>query len=70
MGKPMTAQGFKAAIAWMVMNDDTYWLDDEYGSISVTACLVADIYGKTDEEVTQALRAYVKKHGRGSQCNL
>lgn len=48
--------GYKAALQWLIDNDDTERLDDEFGCISVTASLVADIYGKTDEKVTEDLR--------------
>jgi len=50
------ARPYKEALDWLVRNDYTEWLDAEYGFISVTACLVADIYGRTDEEVTADLR--------------
>lgn len=48
---------YKDAIQWMLDNDDILWLTEhdfeESGEplISVTACLVADIYGRTNEEV-------------------
>lgn len=45
-----TAIPYKDALAWVIDNDDTEWLD-ENDPISVTACLVADIYGRTEEEV-------------------
>jgi hypothetical protein len=48
--------GYKAALQWLLDNDDTEWLDDEFGSISVTACLVADIYNKDQDKVIADLR--------------
>lgn len=44
------------AIHWIIANDDCDWLDDEYGSISVTAALVADLFGVDDERVKRNLR--------------
>lgn len=50
------AIGYRQALVWLVLNDDTEWLEDENGSLSVTAALVADIYGKSDSQVTDDLR--------------
>lgn len=47
--------GYKAALQWLLDNDDCHWLDDDAG-LSVTASLVADIYGKTDAKVRLDLR--------------
>jgi hypothetical protein len=45
------AIAYKAALAWIVDNDDTGWLDDDEPIISTTAMLVADIYDKAPEIV-------------------
>jgi hypothetical protein len=53
---------YAAAIQWMADNDDTYWLDTREGAepiASVTACMVADIYGRDTSEVTSDLRRVV-----------
>lgn len=45
---------YKDAIFWVVANDDTEWLDDLIGGeyiMSVTACLVQDLFNKTREHV-------------------
>ena len=55
---------YRQAIRWIVLNDDTAWLEDGNGSISVTAALVADLFRKTDYEVTADLRAAVVKERR------
>jgi hypothetical protein len=47
---------YRDAIRWMADNDDILWLDDRNGCPSVTACLVADLFGVTDERVTADLR--------------
>jgi hypothetical protein len=49
------------AIKWIVENDDTEWVEDESGSTSVSAALVADIYGKTDDVVKQDIRRAANK---------
>lgn len=58
-----TAIAYREAIRWLVNNDDTEWTADENGCASVTASLVADIYGRTTEEVTADLRAALAKAG-------
>jgi len=48
---------YMAAVQWLVDNDDTSFIHDgEHPPLSVSASLVADIYGKTDSEVLAALR--------------
>lgn len=49
-------RGYKFALQWLLDNDDCNWLDDEYGSFSVTLALVADLFGKSTEAVTADLR--------------
>lgn len=49
-----TAIGYDQALEWLILNDDIEWLDRPIaGEItpSVTACLVADIYGRDNDEV-------------------
>ena len=43
------------AIQWIISNDCTEWMHDENGCISVTAALVADLFGKNDEQVKSDL---------------
>ena len=47
---------YRDALHWIVENDDTVWLDDPDGCISVSAALVADLFGKDDHTVTVDLR--------------
>lgn len=53
---------YKTAIQWIAQNDDTEWIDGDpdsgSGAPSVTACLVADLFGKT----TEAVRVDIKKN--------
>ena len=39
------------AIRWIADNDDTNWLNDDNGTESVTAALVADLWGKSHARV-------------------
>lgn len=55
---------YRAAIRWIIDNDDTEFLDDEENTdhtLSVTASLVADLFGKTDTQVWDDL---VKAKGK------
>lgn len=53
---------YKQAIAWMVENDDTEWvLGDPQ---SVTAALVADLFGKDDDTVRRDLFKALQLAGR------
>lgn len=61
MAKRRSPIGYLGAIEWLAINEDLTWLDDEIGTISVTAALVADIYGRTEEEVESDLRKMVAK---------
>lgn len=56
--------GYKAALEWLIYNDDCHWLDDENGSISVSAAMVVDIYRKSDEKVTTDLRRLWQKRDK------
>lgn len=50
---------YKDAIEWMAENDDTSWINTSGDTIpSVTACLVADLFGKPIEKVVKDLEKY------------
>lgn len=53
----MKRLGYRASLDWLLDNDDTEWLDDEFGSFSVTLALLADIFGVTIERAVCDLRA-------------
>lgn len=57
---------YGTAIAWIVENDDTEWLDAEGDDLipSVTACLVANHFARTDEEVVADLRRALARRRR------
>jgi hypothetical protein len=47
---------YQDAIFWLASNEDMTWLDDPYGSPSVTTCLVIDLFGKEEEQVIADVR--------------
>jgi hypothetical protein len=51
---------YKHAIYWIAANDDTCWVDNKE-PISVTATLVADLFGKTDQQVIQDLTRELRR---------
>lgn len=60
-GKPRRTGSYATAVQWIADEDDNEWLDDPNGSPSVTASLVADLFGRTTDEVTKDLRKLLKK---------
>lgn len=60
-----TAIPYASAIKWLVNNDDTEFLNDLNPALSVAASLVADIYGRTDEEILEDL---IKESGH--ECRI
>lgn len=57
------------AIVWMAEYDDTEWAEHDkgspLGSLSVTGAMVADLFGKSDEQVRIDVRKELKRrHGR------
>ena len=55
---------YRRALTWIVENDDTEWLEpDDDGQVipSVTASLVADLFGHSDEKVARDLQREMKK---------
>lgn len=57
----MKRPGYREAIAWIANNDDTEWLLDEFGSISVTAALVADLFDVSEEKLRNDLNREIMK---------
>ena len=47
---------YRRALCWLVCNDDCEWLADPEPAISVTAAMVSDMFGKSDEVVIRDLR--------------
>lgn len=62
----MKRASYRAAIFWMVANDDTEWLDEgPNASPSVTATLTADLFAVSTERVTKDLRRERVKQAGG-----
>lgn len=53
---------YREAIAWLLHNDDTEWIHDREPIPSVTASLVADIYGRDTGQVVADLRRATARH--------
>lgn len=47
---------YAEALNWVHLYDDTEWLDFERHLPSVTVSLIADLFGRTTEEVATDLR--------------
>lgn len=52
----MKRPSYREAIQWLIDNDDNEWLDDEGPIVSVTAALVADLFGIDIDRVITDLR--------------
>lgn len=55
---------YRRALTWIVENDDTEWIEpDDNGQVipSVTASLVADLFGHSDEKVVRDLQREMRK---------
>lgn len=61
MSRPI---GYRAAIRWLALNDDCQWCIDDEEAGSVSAALVADIYGVDDEKVRRDLKKVLAEEGR------
>lgn len=59
---------YKEAIEWMAYNDDTDFMDDEDSSMSVTASMVADLWGKTHDQLRKDLRKELDSMERNKSC--
>lgn len=57
----MKRPGYREAVEWIALNDDCYWLADEEPIISVTACMVRDLWGVETEKLFYDLRKVLKR---------
>lgn len=60
----MKKLGYRAALEWIALNDDTEFMKDAEPIPSVTVCFAADIYGKDVDHVTRDLARLLKRLGR------
>ena len=65
----MKRASYRAAIQWIVDNDDTEWAEYDkstaMGTPSVTACLIADLFGVDDERIRRDVLRGLSKHFSG-----
>ncbi len=47
---------YQDAIEWIAYNDDTQWIEGNDPSLSVTAALVGDLWGKDDAQLISDIR--------------
>lgn len=52
----MRRPGYREAVEWIALNDDTTWLDADIPIISVTAAMVRDLYGVEDDRLFRDIR--------------
>lgn len=60
----MKRPGYREAIDWLAGNDDCHWLGDfdNHGPmLSVTAAMVRDLWGVTDDKLLTDLRRALKR---------
>lgn len=57
----MRAKGYRFALEWIVLNDDTEFLRDAEPIANVTTCLVADLFGAHQEQVIIDLISTAKR---------
>lgn len=53
---------YRIAIGWIAFNDDCNIGDEDHGYL-ISICLVADLFGKSQETVARAVLARRKKEG-------
>ena len=58
----MARPGYRAAVEWIALNDDED-LSEDHGWL-ITVCLVADLFGKTPDDVGAAVKRYRAKEAR------
>ena len=61
--RPALRPSYRRALQWIVDNDDTEWVDGDQNDdmpLSVTASLVADLFGHSDEKVEKDLLKTLK----------
>ena len=66
---------YRDAIQWIVIQDDTHWVDEPLADaavpvLSVAAALVADLFGKTDAEVVKDIKKALRRESYARARNL
>jgi hypothetical protein len=52
---------YREAVYWIAHNDDTEWIRDEEGIVSVTAVLVCDLFDVAEDKLRADLRRALAK---------
>ncbi len=67
----MKRASYREAVEWIARNDDTEWLNEVPQHASVTACLVADLFGVDEGRVFKDLRrALIKQRAERAAIRL
>jgi hypothetical protein len=67
----MKRASYREAVEWIARNDDTEWLNEIPQYASVTACLVADLFGVDEDRVFKDLRrALIKQRAERAAIRL
>ena len=61
----MRRASYRDGIYWIAANDDTEWVDGDYGTPSVTACLLADLFSVDTERVRVDVRRKLAQLKKG-----
>jgi hypothetical protein len=56
---------YQDAIEWIAYNDDSSWVMDEEPSMSVTAALIGDLWGKDKSQLIADIRRVLARAERG-----
>jgi hypothetical protein len=65
----MKRASYRDGVFWLAVNDDTDWVDAEVNTPSVTACLLADLFGVDTERVRVDVRRELKKQNMAQHCD-
>jgi hypothetical protein len=57
----MKRPSYREAIYWLAHNDDTEWVYDAEPIASVTACIVADLFGVPTDKVYNDVKRELEK---------
>lgn len=57
----MRRPGYREAVRWIALNDDTEWVHEAAPIISVTAAFVIDLWGVSEERFIGDLKREVER---------
>lgn len=59
----MRRASYRYGIFWIAENDDNLWIANNEDTASVTASLLADLFGVDTERVRRDIKRYLKRKG-------